>query len=145
MCWWIPVFLAVILTSFLLLKTLSFHTHLPDFLYRRNALKAFLHFPGGAIDKKPPANAGDVTQEDPICRWETKPVVILAAKLCLSPSWPPWTVACQAPLSMGFPRQEYWSGLSLPSPGISPTQGWNLCLLHWQVGSLPVVPPGKPS
>ena len=37
----------------------------------------------------------------------------------------PWTVACQAPLSMGFSRQEYWSGLlfppgDLPSPGIEP-------------------------
>ena len=37
-----------------------------------------------------------------------------------------WTVACQAPLSMGFSRQEYWSGLPLPSledlpdPGIEP-------------------------
>ena len=30
----------------------------------------------------------------------------------------PWTVAHQAPLSMGFPRQEYWSRLSFPSPGI---------------------------
>ena len=29
----------------------------------------------------------------------------------------PWTVALQAPLSMGFPRQEYWSGLPFPSPG----------------------------
>ena len=29
----------------------------------------------------------------------------------------PWTTACQAPLSMGFPRQEYWSGLSFPSSG----------------------------
>ena len=29
----------------------------------------------------------------------------------------PWTVASQAPLSMGFPRQEYWSGLPFPSPG----------------------------
>ena len=29
----------------------------------------------------------------------------------------PWTVACQAPLSMGFPRQEYWSGLTFPPPG----------------------------
>ena len=29
----------------------------------------------------------------------------------------PWTVAFQAPLSMGFPRQEYWSGLPFPSPG----------------------------
>ena len=28
----------------------------------------------------------------------------------------PWTVARQAPLSMGFPRQEYWSGLPFPSP-----------------------------
>ena len=39
----------------------------------------------------------------------------------------PWTVACQAPLSMGFSRQEYWSGLpfpssrTLPDPGIEPT------------------------
>ena len=32
----------------------------------------------------------------------------------------PWTVARQAPLSMGFPRQEYWSGLPLPSPGDLP-------------------------
>ena len=31
--------------------------------------------------------------------------------------WPPWTVACQAPLSMGFYRQEYWSGLLFSSPG----------------------------
>ena len=29
----------------------------------------------------------------------------------------PWTIACQAPLSMGFSRQEYWSGLPFPSPG----------------------------
>ena len=29
----------------------------------------------------------------------------------------PWTTACQAPLSTRFPRQEYWSGLPLPSPG----------------------------
>ena len=29
----------------------------------------------------------------------------------------PWTVAHQAPLSMGFPRQEYWNELTLPSPG----------------------------
>ena len=29
----------------------------------------------------------------------------------------PWTVACQAPLSMGFPRQEHWSVLPFPSPG----------------------------
>ena len=32
----------------------------------------------------------------------------------------PWTIACQSPLSMRFPRQEYWSGLSFPSPGNLP-------------------------
>ena len=35
----------------------------------------------------------------------------------------PWTVACQAPLSMGFSRQEYWSGLPFPSPGDLPYSG----------------------
>ena len=35
----------------------------------------------------------------------------------------PWTVARQAPLSMGFSRQEYWSGLPLPSPGDLPDPG----------------------
>ena len=54
----------------------------------------------------------------------------------------PSTIAYQAPLSMGFSRQEYWSGLPCPSPGESP---WPrdrnpclLCLLHCQVGSLPL-------
>ena len=32
----------------------------------------------------------------------------------------PWTVACQAPLSIGFSQQEYWSGLPFPSPGDVP-------------------------
>ena len=40
-----------------------------------------------------------------------------------------WTVACQVPLSMGFSRQEYWSGLPFPSPGIFLTQGSNPRLL----------------
>ena len=34
-----------------------------------------------------------------------------------------WTIAYQAPLSMGFPRQEYWSGLPFPSPGDLPNLG----------------------
>ena len=44
----------------------------------------------------------------------------------------PWTVASQAPLSLGFPRQECQSELPFPPPGIFPTQGLNpglLCLL----------------
>ena len=40
-----------------------------------------------------------------------------------------WTVACWAPLSMGFSRQEYWSGLPCPPQGIFLTQGFNLRLL----------------
>ena len=36
-----------------------------------------------------------------------------------------WTVACQTPLSMGFFRQGYWSGLPCPSPGVFPSQGSN--------------------
>ena len=42
----------------------------------------------------------------------------------------PWTVAHQVPLSMGFFRQEYWSGLPLSSPRNLLTQGLNLGLLH---------------
>ena len=55
----------------------------------------------------------------------------------------PWTVAHQAPLSMRFSRQEYGMGCHFILQGIFPTQGSNphlLCLLHWQVESLPLVP-----
>ena len=58
----------------------------------------------------------------------------------------PWMVACQPPLSIGFSRQEYWRGLPCLQ-GIFPTQGLNLrllCLLYWEVGSLPLAPLGKP-
>ena len=41
----------------------------------------------------------------------------------------PWTVACQAPLSMQFSRQEYWSGLPFPSPGDLPDPGIKLASL----------------
>ena len=51
----------------------------------------------------------------------------------------PWTVACQAPPSMGFSREECWSDLSFPLPGDLPNQELNpglLHFLHWQAGSL---------
>ena len=51
----------------------------------------------------------------------------------------PWTVAYQAPLSMGFSRQEYWSGLPFPSPEHLPDQGSNPDLPH---DDLPSEPPG---
>ena len=58
----------------------------------------------------------------------------------------PWTVAHQAPLSMGFPRQEYWSGLPFPPPGDLPDPGIkpiSLASPALQADSLPLVPPGK--
>ena len=62
----------------------------------------------------------------------------------------PWTVAHQAPLSMGFLRQEYWSGLPFPSPSDLPDPGiepvshvlWQSPAL--QANSLPTKLPGKP-
>ena len=59
-----------------------------------------------------------------------------------------WTVAHGTPLSMGFSRQEYWSGCHALLQGIFPTQGSSLsllCFLHCQVGSLSLVPPGNPT
>ena len=56
----------------------------------------------------------------------------------------PWTIVCQSPLLMEFYRQEYWSGLPFPSPGIFPIQGLNpriWSLLYWQVDSLSQAPP----
>ena len=50
----------------------------------------------------------------------------------------PWTVAHQAPLSTGFPRQEYWNGLPFPSPEDRPDLGIELKWIRstWQVDSL---------
>ena len=50
-----------------------------------------------------------------------KPVVQLLS--CVQLFTTPWSVARQAPLSMGFPRQEYWSGLPFPPPGDLPDPG----------------------
>ena len=48
------------------------------------------------------------------------------------------TIACQAPLSMGFSRQEHWSGLPFPPPGHLPDPRMEPHGLHWQAGSLPL-------
>ena len=54
-----------------------------------------------------------------------------------------WTVALQAHLSEEVSRQEHWSGLPCPPPGDRPNPGIESGLLHWQAGSLPLVPVGK--
>ena len=60
----------------------------------------------------------------------------------------PWTVARQGPLSMGFSRQEYWSGLPCPPPGDLPNPEIKpvslASKLYWQVGSLILAPRRKP-
>ena len=53
---------------------------------------------------------------------------VLTGHFCyclVAKSWALWTVACQVPLSMGFPMQEYWSQLSFPPPGNLPNSGIN--------------------
>ena len=68
----------------------------------------------------------------------------LITKSCLT-LVTPWTiVAHQAPLSMEFSSQEYWSGLSFPSPGDRPNPGIELGSPALQADSLPSELPGKP-
>ena len=56
----------------------------------------------------------------------------------------PWTIAYQAPQSMGFSRQECWSRLQFPSPGDIPDPGIEPGSPTLQADALPSEPPGKP-
>ena len=56
----------------------------------------------------------------------------------------PWTVAYQAPPSMGFSRQEYWHGLPFPSPGDLPDSGIEPSAPTFRANALPSEPLGKP-
>ena len=85
--------------------------------------------------------------------WEKKCIILkqirdsdgggLVAKLCLS-LVTLWTVACQAPLSMGFPRQEHWSGLPFLSPGDLPYPGIEATSPALAGRFFTTEPPGKP-
>ena len=57
----------------------------------------------------------------------------------------PWTAACQAPLSMGFSRQEYRSGLPFPSLGDLPDPGTEPGSPAFQADALTSAPSGKPT
>ena len=109
---------------------------------------------------KPPSNAPDSSfffwgggptiqlSFDTVCpetTWDTLDMGHGCVCSVVSDSLWPMDCSPQAPLSMEFFKQEYW--FPFLSPGIFPNQRWNpsvLCLLHWQVGSLPAEPPGKP-
>ena len=67
----------------------------------------------------------------------------LVAKSCLT-FVTSWAVAHQAPLSMGFSRQEYWSGFPFPSPGGLPSSGIELTSPASQADSLPLSHQGSP-
>ena len=70
---------------------------------------------------------------------------VLVTQSCLFVSL--WTVACQSPLSMGYFRKEYWSGLPFPSPGDLPDLGIEPAFPvspALQAVSLPAEPLGKP-
>ena len=114
--------------------------------------------PSGAEGKKGPMRiheAGKTGEKVFLCqdqRQRTLGGVLSRFSLtvqCLTLCGATGCVARGAPLSMGFTRQEYWCELPLPSSrGIFRTQGSNsrpFCLLHRQVGSLPLVPPRNPS
>ena len=55
----------------------------------------------------------------------------------------PWNIAYQASLSMGFSRQEYWSGVPFPSPGDLPDPGIEPLSPALRADALPSEPPGK--
>ena len=69
---------------------------------------------------------------------------VLVSQLCRLFATPQ-IVACQAPLSTGFSRKEYWSGLPFLLQELFLTQGSNLSCLHWQADSLPLSHQGGPS
>ena len=56
----------------------------------------------------------------------------------------PWTVSCQAPLSVGFTRQECWHGSSFPSPEYLPDHGIELASTALAARFFTTEPPGKP-
>ena len=77
----------------------------------------------------------------------SQPLLLLLLLSHFSPVWlfaTPWTVVSLAPPSMGFSRQEYWSGVPLPSPGDLPDPGIEPGSPVFQADALTSEPPGKP-
>ena len=69
----------------------------------------------------PTQKSTELTLMGPIRPLQIREVLEMPCLVVSNSFMTPWTVACQAPLSLGFPpRQEYWSGLPFPSPGDLP-------------------------
>ena len=71
-------------------------------------------------------------------------MVMVKSLSCVRLFATPWTAAYQAPPSMGFSRQEYWSGLPFPSPGDLPNPGTEPGSPALEADALTSEPPGKP-
>ena len=91
------------------------------------------------------ASVAGVAVDDMVSGWlSTEVVVVVVQSLShVQVSVTPWTVAHQAPLSMGFSRQEYWSGLPLPSPGDLPDPRIELASPALAGGFFTTEPPGR--
>ena len=82
------------------------------------------------------------------CQWQRIWVITVGNYIWVIRVWlfaTPWTVAYQAPLSMGFSRQECWSGLPFPSPGDLPDPDIKPGSPTLRADALPSEPPGKPN
>ena len=105
---------------------------------------------GGTFSSKVELSVLSQEEEVNVDRLKKKKILLqflgwfgLVAKSCPTLTTP-WTMACQAPLSMGFSREEYWSGLPFPLPGDLPNPGVEPGSPALQAGSLPAEPSGKP-
>ena len=89
----------------------------------------------------------EIHQAVPLCPHPSRSLfVLLFSCQVVSDSFvTPWTEAHQASLSMGFPRQEYWSGWPFPSPGDLPDQGIKPTCPALAGGFFMAESPGKPS
>ena len=79
-----------------------------------------------------------------MCKGREAGTVLLINRLVVSDSCDPVNCSRQAPLSMGFPRREYWSGLPFPSPGDSPDPGIKPKSSSQAGRFFTTEPPGKP-
>ena len=138
------------------LETPSSHVYLQGRKVHLTELWRLGHGPK-AISRRPLTGRGPVPSRPSLPLWpclldhhgvRTWIIHLLSLRVkSLSHVWlfaTPWTVAYQAPPSMGFSRQECWSGLPFPSPGDLPDPGIEPGSPRLQADTLPSEPPGKP-
>ena len=124
------IYRLVQVTDFLNLSTFLFIYHVASWFFRSTKMR--LNWFSNL----------SLTVEHLLCT--THLVVVIWSLNCVWLLLTPWTVACQAPLSMGFPRQEYWNGLPFPSPGDLPNPGIKRATPALQLDALLLRQQGSP-